>query len=267
MTIPLALIFACLPWAVLNAQDPSPSDENGKSSKRVIRVLIAGQRAMPAFKKEGDQYVEREPPAKWVMPTALELIGAVNATPGTPGEKQEAIKPIWPNDVANLGIFKCASPLRLRLMRTINNQPNTPLEVSCELGKMIEPLIVISADSGGKGWDQPQTRVIDISSQNVPSRSVLALNLTRVPLSTRFESELKRLDPSSVSMLRLPATETGVFRFRIDAQSKNGVMPVANSSYQIGAKDRLILLAVPNDQVAPGQAPLSLQMVLFGVDS
>ncbi|MCX6876765.1 MAG: hypothetical protein NTW21_23585 [Verrucomicrobia bacterium] len=174
---------------------------------------------------------------------------------------------VWPNEVVNLGPYKCVSALRLRLIRTLAKLPPAPPEISCELGDLIEPLIVIAAENGNKGWDAPQVRVIDLSSAKFPFRTVVSLNLTGVPLVARFESEQQKLPPAGIIMLHLPASSTNIFRFRIEAQSKTGMIPLANSSYQIGAADRLILIAIPNSQVAPGAPPLGLQMVLYQAGS
>lgn len=263
MKIPLVSALVCLSLGWLHAQNPAPVSKDEKKANRLIRVIIAGQRAMPEFKKEGAQYVECEPTTKWIVPNALEIIEPPDDVPKTADKSQDARKMVWPNELINLGHFKCASTLRLRLIRTLARQPHAPPEINCELSDLIEPLIVISAENGSKGWDSPQVRVIDLSSAKVPFRTVLSLNLTNVPLVTRFETEQGDLPPAGIKMLHLPANATDVFRFRIDAQSKSGMVPVANSSYQIGEEDRLILLAVPNTQVAPGSPPLGLQMVLY----
>jgi hypothetical protein len=263
MNIALVLTALGLSLACLRAQQSPPDAEEGKTVDRMIRVIIAGQRALPEFEQVGDRFVEREPSTRWLIPTALEIIGSHNNAAETAGKPQRTAKALWPNEVIDLGRHKCASALRVRLTRTPSKQLDSPAEIRCELADMVEPLIVISAENGGKGWDAPQVRVIDFSSAKVPFRTVVSLNLTHVPLVTRFEAEIKELPPAGLNMLRLPANEPDILRFRIDARSKSGMVPVANSSYQIGAGDRLLLLAVPNAQAAPGAPPLGLQMVLY----
>jgi hypothetical protein len=264
MKIPLVLMLACLPWPVLHAQDSSPAAKEGETLERTIRLIIAGQRPMPKFEKQGDQYVEVEPSTKWIAPSSVELIAASKTDANATAGERESAKTVWPNEVTNLGKRKCSSSLRLRLLRTLAKQAHTPPEIACEIGDLKEPLLVLSAANDSRGWDSPRVTVIDLSADKVPFRTVVALNLTAVTLVTRFESESGQLAPSAMRQLHLPAIASDVFRFRIDAQAKDSMVPLANSSYQIGPKDRLILLAVPNLQVPPGAPPLSLQLVLYG---
>lgn len=218
---------------------------------------------MPEFAKQGDQYVEVEPASKSIIPNALELTGAIETTAGETGKAPEPKKMVWPNEVVTLGRYRCPSQLGLRLIRTLATQPHTPPQLTCELGDLLEPLLVISADDSNSGWDRPQIRVIDLSPAKLPSRTVVAINLTRIPLAAQFDTVKANLAPASIGLLPLPPTAPEVIRFRVDAQVKSGMVPVANSSYQLGASCHLILLASPNSQVAEGVPPLSLQMVLY----
>ena len=256
MRIAVVIPLVCLPWTLVHGQDSPPKDE--KKSARVIRVLIAGQRAMPTFENHGGQYVEVEPATKWIAPNALEWLDAPQST----DKKKDAKIMAWPNEVVSLGRCHCPPTLRLRLIRTLAQSSPPPPEITCDLGDLKDPLVIISAEDGAQGWDKPQARVIDLAGGKVPARTVVALNLTRIPLVTRFESQQGKLAPGALLLLHLPTSESEVFRFRIDAQSKSGMIPLANSSYQIGATERLILITIPNSQVALGGPPLTLQMIL-----
>lgn len=54
-----------------SAQNTSPEKEEVLT--RTLRIMIIGERALPQFKKQGNQYVEVEPDSKDIFPTAFEI--------------------------------------------------------------------------------------------------------------------------------------------------------------------------------------------------
>lgn len=239
---------------------PAPGKEE---PVRTVRLLIAGRRPMPVFEQRGDKYLEVEPPLKVVCPTLVEI--GEEPKSGVPQSAEDAKKRqrgVSMNQVVKLENYKGSSQLRLKLLRPHVAQSVTPPVVTCSLGDMLEPLVVISAEDSNKAWENPLVQVIDLAPQKVPARTVIAVNLSKVPLAAFFESAQTAISPQSVRTVALPASTSEVFRFRVDAQTGKGNVPLVNSSYQLSARNRLILLAIPNPQAAQGMPPLSLQMVV-----
>lgn len=230
---------------------------------RTVRLLIAGRRPMPVFEQRGDKYLEVEPPLKVVCPSLVEI--GEEPKSGVPQNEEETKKRqrgVSMNQVVKLVNYKGSSQLRLKLLRPHTTQTSAPSVVTCALGDMLEPLVVISAEDSSRAWENPLVQVIDLASQKVPARTVIAVNLSKVPLAAYFESAQTAISPQSVRTVALPSLASDVFRFRVDAQTAKGNVPLVNSSYQLAARNRLILLAIPNPQAAQGMPPLNVQMVV-----
>jgi len=250
------LALGILP-SIAFAQAPDGAKEK---PKRTLRLLVAGVRPMPVFEQHGDKIVEVDPPPEIIPPTSLELLGGDKPGDGTKAQPNKFSA--WPNELAMVPGYKGGAQIRLRLLRPLLAKAPTPPELTCDLAEMLSPLILLNADPGQEGWQKPIATVVDLSAEKLPARSVLLVNLSPIPLKARFEETIVELRGKETKSLKLAAEEPADIRFRIDAVASDSSYPIVNSTYQVPADSRLIVLAIPNPRGAQGAAPVSLKMLV-----
>ncbi len=145
--------------------------------KRHLAILVAADPPLPFYEKKGEKYVEVDPPATHLPPSAVTFV-----------EKRFLPTPLLRKDPSGrfstrsmrlVEVFNYKGVQNLKL--SLNNPllPGRPAhEVSCDLGKRLHPFILIHADMAQKGWEAPITEVLDIAPRVFPAGSLMVVNLT-----------------------------------------------------------------------------------------
>lgn len=249
--LPRLILFTALGILSVDAQDAA------KATPRNFRFLVIGDYAPPYFEKKGDVWMEVDPPAKLIAPRSIKPLLEPESTSAAPSNKIAEL-PLRFNQIVEMPNYRCGAKLRLSLGKSTKSGADEK-EISCELGNLVEPLVMIFADVQG-GWDRPQIRVLDFSASAVPAGSTHVSNLTPFPLGVRIENAKAALAPNQQQILKGVETGNKPFRYRVDLASGNATAPLANSSYQLKPAERLLIVAVP-DSTIKDRPPVTLRLI------
>lgn len=251
----LAVLPVCCP-AVLTAQESAKPEQK---KPRIVRVLLPGQKMRPVFKELQNSSVEVDPESKLLMPTTLDVTW--EGKKATAGERQTG-HAIWPNRILKFVQKEMPPVFSARLSRTYGGSDALPIEVSCNIGNLEQPLIVIYAQSGEKGWDAPQVKVLDLSPAGIPDRSVYMVNLTKIPLGVRFANDASGVKPLEARIFKPNIKENDAFKYSVDAFDKSGnLVSVVNSTTSLTAKQRVVAYAYADLQPVQGYVPIRFNFV------
>lgn len=222
---------------------------------RNFRFLVIGEYPPPYFERRGGDWVEVDPPAKLIPPSMImPILEAGSSQTG----KQPPELSLRFNQIVTLSQYRCPTKLRLSLKKS-TAAGGGQQEISCEVGNMIEPMVMIFADTQ-RGWEQPQVRVVDFSPNAFPANSTHISNFTPFALGVRIEDTKAALAPSQQQILKTARPTGQPFRFRVDISSGTAVAPLANSSYQLQNTERLVIVAVP-DATVKDRPPVTVRTI------
>lgn len=247
LAVPLLMVSA------LHAQNAS------SAIPRKVRFLTVGSYPPPVFDTRGGDMIEVDPPDRLIPPQRIKLKqdeGAARAPATPPKPTPESVLRF--NQIIQMPPYSYPANIRLSLERKTPER-NLEREITCNLGNLVEPLVLIYADPQ-RGWDQPQVRVMDFSGQSFPSGATYVFNLTPFNIGAQIENTKVVLPPEQKKLIKDAAIEGKSFRYRVDAASGSLVAPIANSSCQLGPQERLLIVAVP-DSTIKGRPPITLRTI------
>jgi len=236
--------------SVLHAQNPD------QAIPRNLRFLTVGGYPPPTFEKQNGTWMEVDPPAKWIPPRGIKPKPEPGVTPAPETKVVESILRF--NEIAYVPAYRCPAKLRLSL-ESVSGAGKSEKEISCELGGLVEPLILIFADPQG-GWDQPQIRVMDFSAAAFPVGTTCVFNLTPFLLGTKVENIKGDLAPNQRKIIPTSGAIDRPLRYRVDVTANSTTVPLANSSYRLRAEERFLIVAIP-DATIKNRPPVNLRLI------
>ena len=243
------ILIQALCISFLSAQ--TRPNRNAEPPIRDLRMIVVGSRPLPEFETRDNQTVEVDPPLSKLPPTSFEFAKPSHA----PRDKTSFSA--RPNTLVRIPGYKGPPQLALNLKRALI-QPNNKQQVNCELGEVINPLILIQATPGSAGWEQPTATVIDFSATSTPARSMVVANASGVAITVYLTQDGVVVPPNSHVILPIPASDgdTVLYSVRYRADASDGKeLPLANSSYRLNDNSRLIMLALPGHKTKAALIP------------
>lgn len=243
--ISMALASSCLASPLL-AQTEQEKDE--KKLTRTLRVIMAGKRPLPAFEKRGDRYIEVDPPLSKIPPTIFAFTDPSHAPRAKSPDNRKTEYSAWPNKLVRINQYKGPSNLQLTIKRPLVSNSESGTELTCNLDKALHPLVLVHPDSGKAGWNKPQAKVINMSPDNLPPRSITVANLSDHPIKVYLTKKGEVIAPNKSKHLKIPTAYKKSFRYRIDTSNGKKLVTVSNSSHQLRDNTRIIMLALPGEK-------------------
>ena len=247
------IILPLLTSSFLMAQDAtqtvSPETKKEDNPTRTLRVMIVGSRALPAFETRGAKIVEVDPPLSAMPPTSFAFANPSHA-PKIKGKKRgekrirKTSYSAWANELVRLKNYKGPEFLPLHLKRGLIS-PTDYQRVECQLGKSINPFIVISPSKGSQGWKEPKAKVIDWDPIKHPARSALVINESPFSIKIFFSKEGVIIGPGKHKHFKLKLNDKKTFRYKVLASDGKSKEIMANSQYRLNKNSRLIVVALP----------------------
>ena len=223
---------------------------------RTLRIIVAGKRPMPAFIQRGDKIVEVDPPLSLLPPTSFAFTNPSHAPRTKPGVPRKTAYSAWSNQLIRIQRYKGPNVLPLKLSRPLLEPAGAGQQVNCDLGKAINPLVLLHSDPGNSGWKAPQARVIDMAPDKVPARSVTLVNFSQTALRIYVTKKGVVVPPNKHITLRIPRSDKEAFRYKVEASDGKKLVTVSNSSYRINKDSRIIMLALSGTQTKRAPFPL-----------
>ena len=237
------VILPLLTSAILHAQGSKEDQEENPT--RTLRIIVAGKRPMPSFVQRGDKIVEVDPPLSSLPPTSFSFTNPSHAPRSKSTTPKKTSYSAWSNQLIRIQSYKGPAILPLTLSRPLIESEGAGQQVSCNLGKAINPLVLLHAAPGNAGWKTPRAKVIDMTPEKVPARSVTLVNLSGIALKINLTKKGRVVAPNKHITLRLPKNADEAFRYKIEASNGKNNIKVSNSSYRLNKKSRLIIIALP----------------------
>lgn len=254
----MKLLSCCLPFVLglsfATAQPPEEKKEEAVA--RDVRFLLAGTRPLPVFAQRDGATKEVDPPIEQVPPDSVEILSDETERKD---EKEVTQVNATANTIARLPSVKAASKVRLKLVRRAFPTA-APLEVTCEIGAKLRPLIVISKSYGKSGWNSPEVRVVDLDDKVVPARNAVLMNLTPVPLKVGVDSKTAAVAPAGNALFPLQPGSAASARYRVDAVAGTKAVTIANSAYTVGKDSRLLMFVMP-DENSTSPAKITVRLI------
>ncbi len=253
----LVIMVVCT--ATVSAQ--KESDE--PTLTRTVRVLLAGTRPMPAFERKGNQVIEVDPPLSACPPTSISFEKPEHAPRSSRTKKPVVEYSIWPGELIILKKYKGPSQIGFILKTPLIAPDDTGVKVECDMGTMINPLIVITPGEGREKWRDPKLFVIDVGQEKFGESKVLVINDSSFPLRVQFAKDPVYIKPKKFGLVPLAKGGGDTHRYQIDSKIDNEVVRVSNSSYRSKSGVRLIILAMPSKAK---KSPLALRLITETVE-
>lgn len=242
LTASLCTIFLINP---ISGQTQTPEEKDEDRPTRTLRVMVTGVRPLPVYKRNGDKYVEVEPPLRLMPPTSVAFAEPAHIPKPKNKDEPAALNySAWPNQLVRIDNYNGPSTLPLLLRRPLI-QDAADQQVTCNLGKSTQPLILLHASANAEAWSSPHATIIDMSPEKTPAHSAVIVNFSPRPLAVYFTTKPVFIQPNGHATIKIPTSDKDSIRYRIDTKVDNKVVTVTNSSYRLEKNTRLIMIASP----------------------
>lgn len=238
----------------------TPSEE--KTTKRHIRMLVMGERPFPAYKKQGELYIEVEPDLRLIPPTQMELDTPGKAAGDQPSKKEDRSIGFSLNQVFRLNAYKGPEAMGITLKNSHTGQDH-PVKLVAHLEKFLQPLVIISADPSNDGWDRPRVMVVDISEEALPGGSGMVINHSKWPVRIGYGDLVK--DQSTGVAKLVPEKKTpGAVAVKIEMKTRDQMITLFNNRHILAADERLLLFLDDTRNPVPNVPPV---VIRFATDT